>query len=240
MSTHRNLPPDILPGDVSVGTPSPRADPSPAEARIEDYLDHLCAPLVGRMPYPQRQALRAEARQHLDMRIAAYTELGSAPDEAVEQALKQFGDPGDLARQWVLTCQGRGADSLSVEAPLGAAFGWFALATLGVIAGTFVKPTAGFWTVMGLCAPLWAGLLTGLLSRGRHAMGTFYALAILIPLTIGVGYVLPIVPDPAGDGLSPLPIIQFVLWMPLGCAAAAAGGWLQGVRDRLRRPLAWE
>lgn len=242
MFTRPNLPSRRPRGAVSI--PSPRAEATPPEARIEDYLDHVCAPLVGRIPYAERRAVRAEARQHLDMLIAAYTELGSEPAEAVEQALKQFGAPHELAQQWVMTAQGRRPDdvALSVELPMATAFGWFGMTTLFLIACLFAKPANGLLPIAALCAPVWAGLLTGLLSRGRHTLGTFYALAVVIPLTLGVGFLFPTGSDPVhpDNGLMELPLIQFVLWMPLGCAASAVGGWLRGIGERLRRPLAWE
>ena len=42
---------------------SPRELPAhsgDAGAALADYLDHLCAPLVDAMPYPERQAVRQE------------------------------------------------------------------------------------------------------------------------------------------------------------------------------------
>src|SRR5260370_38948195 len=87
------------------GSPSvpPTADDSgkaaPPDPRIEDYLDHVSAPLVGLVPYARRQELRAELRGHLEALAASYRELGSAPDTASEQALRQFGDPRELARR---------------------------------------------------------------------------------------------------------------------------------------------
>src|SRR2546427_11434751 len=72
---------------------------APPDPRIEDYLDHVCAPLVGLVPYARRQELRAELRGHLEALAASYRELGSAPNLASEQALRQFGDPRELARR---------------------------------------------------------------------------------------------------------------------------------------------
>src|SRR5947208_1776604 len=80
-------------------------------ARIEDYLDHVFAPLLGLVPYARRQELRAELRGHLEALAASYRELGSAPDTASEQALRQFGDPRELARgcadEWQRRAPGR-------------------------------------------------------------------------------------------------------------------------------------
>lgn len=35
------------------------------QEQIQDYLDYLCAPLIGIVPYAQRRRLRAEATDHL-------------------------------------------------------------------------------------------------------------------------------------------------------------------------------
>src|SRR5262245_18729182 len=70
------------------------------DARIEDYLDHVCAPLVGVVPYDQRHELRAELRSHLEALAASYRELGSPPAAAVGAAVRQFGDPRRLVAQW--------------------------------------------------------------------------------------------------------------------------------------------
>src|SRR3989442_1490179 len=93
----------------------PTADGSgeaaPPDPRIEDYLDRVCAPLVELVPYARRQELRAELRGHLEALAASYRELGSAPNLASEQALRQFGDPRELARgcadEWQRRAPGR-------------------------------------------------------------------------------------------------------------------------------------
>src|SRR5438045_9125063 len=53
----------------------PRGETGPPDPRIEDYLDHVCAPLVGVVPYARRQELRAELREHLAAMAAAQQEL---------------------------------------------------------------------------------------------------------------------------------------------------------------------
>src|SRR6266581_7943431 len=82
----------------------PTADGSeeatPPDPRIDDYLDHVCAPLVGLVPYARRQELRAELRGHLEALVATHEELGSERTAAVVMALRQFGPPRCLSRQW--------------------------------------------------------------------------------------------------------------------------------------------
>ena len=36
------------------------------DEQIEDFLDHLCAPLIGIVPYRERFAFRQEAHAHID------------------------------------------------------------------------------------------------------------------------------------------------------------------------------
>jgi hypothetical protein len=204
------------------------------DARIEDYLDHMGAPLVGMAPYARRQSLRAEWRAHLEMLAAAYEELGSDRDAAVTQALKQFGDPNRLGRLWARTWRsGAPAPRRRPVLPaMRAAFGWFSLATIAsypiLLAGLRAENMEALDSLgMPFCAigmPLLAGVLSGLLARGRHGMGAFYALALLIPTTLAAVRVLSPGVSGAEAGLT---FLQFLFWMPLGCAAATLGGWLR-------------
>src|SRR5215212_7119533 len=95
----------------------PEADP-----RLEDYLDHVCAPLVGRVGYAERMGLRAELRAHLDAMVAASREVGEDED-AVLSALARFGPPHRLARAWLRARGPRGATS--ARSATWIALGWF-------------------------------------------------------------------------------------------------------------------
>ena len=53
------------------------------EAHIEDFLDHHCAPLIGRVSYEERQEQRAEMRQLVLSLAAAHEELGSTRGESI-------------------------------------------------------------------------------------------------------------------------------------------------------------
>jgi len=63
--------------------------------------------------------------------------------------------------------------------------------------------------------------VTSLLRRGRNALGTFYALALLTALFAGGAWLVG-----ANGGAPPveIPLVQFAFWLPLGSAAAAVGG----------------
>ena len=68
--------------------------------RVEAYLDQILAPLARRLSPFYREELRRELREHLWARVDAYGELGQPEDEAVTEALRQFGGAEDFARQW--------------------------------------------------------------------------------------------------------------------------------------------
>src|SRR5437667_10545964 len=99
----------------------PRGRPTRPDPALDDYLDHLCVPLVGLMPYAARQELRAELQAHLEADVAAHRELGSSPGVAIAMALRQFGDPRRLgqhcAREWI-----RAAEPARVQPPWQAMF----------------------------------------------------------------------------------------------------------------------
>jgi hypothetical protein len=65
---------------------------------VEDYLDHLCHPLVERISYAEREAIRAEIRAHIAGLVEAHCELGSSAAEATAAALYQIGDPKVIGR----------------------------------------------------------------------------------------------------------------------------------------------
>ncbi|MCW3096885.1 MAG: hypothetical protein JWL77_2503 [Chthonomonadaceae bacterium] len=65
---------------------------APPSVQIEDYLDHLCAPLINKTTYEQRLAIRDEVRSHLLVLAAGHEELGSTPADAIQAAIDQFGN----------------------------------------------------------------------------------------------------------------------------------------------------
>ena len=71
-----------------------------APRRVEAYLDQILAPLARRLSPFHRAELRRELREHLWARVDAYGELGQPEDEAVTEALRQFGGADDFTRQW--------------------------------------------------------------------------------------------------------------------------------------------
>ena len=68
--------------------------------RVEAYLDQILAPLARRLSPFHRDELRRELREHLWARVDAYRELGQSEENAVTEALRQFGGAKDFTRQW--------------------------------------------------------------------------------------------------------------------------------------------
>jgi hypothetical protein len=216
------------------------------ESQIEDYLDHICAPLVGLAPYEARQKLRAELRGHLEALVVARREIGACPEGAVREALAQFGDPRIVARQWArewLRSQRPGRVEPARPATF-VALGSFGLVTVAsaAIAVAAQDSRSVVPVMMALSTPivLWgmpvvAGFVTGLIAPARHVLGTFYALALLIAITSLSGLVA--LRGTALEELLTLSLIQVFFWMPLGCATASIGGWLQQRWDE--RPRRW-
>src|SRR5947209_3644884 len=67
-------------------------------SRLDEYLDRLSEPVTV-LSAREQQEWREEARQHLLCLAAAYEELGSSPEEALEAALRQFGDARQIGRR---------------------------------------------------------------------------------------------------------------------------------------------
>jgi hypothetical protein len=254
---HRLLEENDLCGSPS---PPPTADGSekaaPLDSRLEDYLDHVCAPLVGLVPYARRQELRAELRGHLEALVATHEELGSARDAAVVLGLRQFGPPRDLARRWAREWAHGTAAPMQLEPAWRAmliALGSFGAATLLALGMLLIvvltadhplpdvlREPVGFSMIYLL--PVLAGLAVGLLAPARHALGTFYAQAILIvPSAALTAAALIQPPDSASFDAWHLPLsfvlVQLLWWTPIGCAAAALGGSLRARRSL--RPQRW-
>lgn len=217
--------------------PGERPHPDP---RIEDYLDRVCAPLVGRLPYQRRQELRAEMRDHLAALVLAHRELGADAESAGALALAQFGPPRHVARELAHACLAPTSPWSGSWVP---AFG-IAVAAFAV-ALHFMSPSLDWAWMVGwdrialdprliahgpvLEVPMVAGLLVGLLAPGRRVLGTFLALSLLSlaydcsALAISEHLIegTNLYSDPLGA------CVLGVLWIPLGCLATRVGSELR-------------
>lgn len=230
------------------------SEPNISAQRVEAYLNQVLVPLGHNLSGLHREELRRELRAHLWGRIDAYRELGQSEDDAVTEALKQFGGAKDFVRQWrvewlALDRQGAGQElgaatwsALRLSVPMllaswGAArvLGWFVinclpstyLGALGIVYGEalFGFAGAGFF---GLS--LWAGLLQGRRAPRQTGLGMFSALAATITAASAfywLGAQIDLDHTVFGDIFASLPLMA-AAWMPLACASAALSGrWTQ-------------
>jgi hypothetical protein len=203
------------------------------------------------VPYARRQELRAELRAHLEALIATHEELGSSPEVAVVLALRQFGDPRVISRQWAREW-GRPARLGAAEPawralPVAfASFGAVAFLALLIIrlamgaspAGSVSVASSGL-VVFGGLMPVMAGLITGLLAPSRHALGAFFALSLLVPVfaALASNPLLRGVLGPQWAECGVLMALLLSLWLPIGPVTAALGGMLQARRGS--KPRQW-
>lgn len=68
---------------------------------LEDFLDHLCAPLVGIVPYRDRDRLRAEAAFNIESRYQTYLLDNLEPTEAMKKAIAKYGSSEVVCEQFL-------------------------------------------------------------------------------------------------------------------------------------------
>lgn len=219
--------------------PNPPADPnatgSDFDLWIEDYLDHLCAPLVGTLAYPLRLELRRETKEHLLALAQAYEELGYPSDEALRAAMRQFGDPRTLGAEYA-----RQYDPPLPQFSMAYGIGVFALAFL--LAGGLMVVNdfweAGFFRFATFLAmfPLFAGYQVGL-KVPRHPVRVAAFASSLLWLAVWGVFTLIETPDQSqlgslwsGLGLA----CYFLPALPNGCVGAFLGRWIRRRRERAK------
>jgi hypothetical protein len=236
-----------------------------APRRVEAYLDQVLAPLTRRLSTFHQQELRRELRTHLWERVSAYDELGMTEDQAITEALRQFGGAEDFLRQWQrewrktppqavlreIATATRCALLLSLPAllitclgspPFGAMQGgsWIPIPDW-MYNFPLAYVTSG-WVSFGLnlvFLPLTVGAAVGRLAPQRAALGMFAALTVEIVLT-GCS-LLPTVlnsgwfTEHLSVHLSEQIFLCSIFWLPLACTSAALTGWWP--QKRTKRPL---
>lgn len=208
-------------------------DQTPLQEQLEDYLDYLCAPLLGVASYAQRRRLRLEAADHLQGLIEDFQAEGFAPEEAVLLALREYGEPWAVGQRFADTCLGDAVPRRPVrfgDVATLRAFGWFGIFSvsclLGLEASVLDPAQAGFlpWVqCLAVVSPLAAGVLTGLGMDSRTTPGICRAVGVLNLASAAVGMTL----RPHTEGLT-FAAFQLFFWLPAGCLTA-------GVTAALRR-----
>ena len=225
-----------------------------APPRVEAYLDQVLAPLTRRLSAFHQQELRRELRAHLGERISAYQELGITEDNAVTEALRQFGGAEDFLQQWQqewtkttpqatlreIGVATRTALLLSLPALLIACLGWPDWAhPHSFSANQFAwAPDWMRWCQLSYVASGWAsfsldfvllpvavGAAMGRFVPRHAGLGMLSALAAIIVLTDWC--LLPNAPN-LGQFLWDSSYLLFVLgfyWLPVACTTAAMASW---------------
>ena len=216
-------------------------------AQMEDYLDYLCAPLLGLVPYAQRRRLRLETEDHLWALAEDFQAEGFAPDEAVAVALREYGEPWrigqDFAEAWLSgphPCRfARFTDASTLRA-----FGWFGIFSVltlllveqQYVLGPFQESLISPLYCLAILSPIVAGVLTGLALNPSVGGGVLRAVTLLGLTSAAPGALV----------LPRLEVLQFALfqlvfWLPVGyLSAIVATGLrrqmrLQNFRHRTRR-----
>jgi len=213
------------------------SDALPAEddpqAQIADYLDYLCAPLLGIVPYAQRRRLHLETEDHLRALADDFEAEGFAPHEAVAVALREYGEPWRIGQEFAdawLSGAGPCRFARFTDAATLRAFGWFGVFSVLTLLGVeqcALAPHQEAFSLLVQClavlAPLVAGVLTGLALHPKTAGGVCRAVAALSLASGAVG--LFVLPHPE---VLQFALFQFVFWLP-------AGGLSPAVTAALRR-----
>lgn len=163
------------------------------DPRVEDFLDHLCVPLVGVVPYERREELRREIREHVLSLIEDGEEQGLSPAEAVEAALREIGEPTqaglDFLEEWTQGEPGSGERAMRARSTKVAFAGLGSFLAIDLVAleslarlDRFVSPFTPPILALLAASPLLAGALIGALTppRLRHGLASglvFTALA---------------------------------------------------------------
>ena len=209
------------------------------DAWTEDYLDHLCAPLVGIVPLAERRNLRDEVRAHLEALADEFGFEGKSPPEAAAAALLELGEPWQVGqtflREW-LQGSPHVAPARLTRAAAFRAFAFFGVAALpswALLEHRALDPstfdlTPWLWLLAAL-APVLAGALTGLGQPARMGRGLCWAVGALTLHALAAGALL--LPQPDG--------FMFVLclllwWLPAGWLSATATAHLVRSHRRAR------
>ena len=226
-------------------------EPDFSASRLEAYLDQLLVPLARNLSDFHREELRRELRAHLWGRVDAYRELDYSEDDAVTEALRQFGGANDFARQWrqewivgercsachEIFTAAISALRLSLPALAGT---WLGVYLLGLIVVNALPSTyvGGLLTVydhvlFGLSSTiffgtsLWTGSIQGRRAPKRSGWGMFAALSAVIVAGSAaslLGTRFGLEGTTCGGFYTSMPLMA-AAWLPTACLAAAVSGW---------------
>ncbi|MCW3061020.1 MAG: hypothetical protein JWQ02_2841 [Capsulimonas sp.] len=207
-----------------------------SQAVIGDYLDYLCAPMLGIVPYNQRRRLRAEAEDHLLALVEDFAAEGFTPGEAVTVALKEYGDPWRIGQEWAdAWLRGAAPSRLAriTDAATLRAFGWFGVFTVVNLLALEIyvlepsqRGILSLTQVLSVVSPIAAGISTGLGLGSRIGAGVVRAMTALSAASAAIGLLLL----PHLEVLT-FAAMQFLFWIPAGALSATV---IAALRRQLR------
>ncbi len=197
-----------------------------SDSLLEDYLDHLCAPLIGVLSYARRSQLRLETQLHLEALSAEGVEQGKTSDLALTDALREFGEPWRIGEGILREISLRPATGHTgtIRAATEHGLAWFGLpsaACLLLLTQHTLDDPHGvllIWlSCLTLLTPIFGGLMTGLTAPAGAEAGTLRAFQIVGLFSLGVSLLL----SPALTGLTFTGILV-VYWIPIGWLSTRA------------------
>lgn len=199
---------------------------SAPDERIEDFLDHLTGPLLGIVPFRERQALRREVRAHLEWLIEENQAAGRPPDEALEAALREFGDPWQTGEA-ILRERQETAGSQCLPGMSGMAaihgFAWFGppgvLCLLLLEWQLLISAPPSLVVLFGAAAllgPVFSGCMTALTLPAKAGRAASMGAGLLAAISLLAGVLL-------------LPRIELLLFGLFELLVWAPLGWLSAV-----------
>ena len=229
--------------------------------RVEAYLDRILIPLTRRLTPFHRAELRRELKAHLWERVDAYRELGQSEDDAVTEALRQFGGAEDFTRQWRREWTKTPAQRVTLSevwqvtrpllrpSLLGIALALvpFGLPTLPLLLGQFyTMPWAMvhhveanlFWPLAVfsyLLLPVLIGERQGRRAPERAGLGMTVMLALELVTTSLLYLLCPmrLSSEPSVDSFFSILLTLLLVWLPLSGTAASLSGWWTQRRKRV-------
>lgn len=207
---------------------------------IEEYLDHVCASMVGLVPRPRREASRNELRDHLLSLAEELHAEGVELSVALRRACDEMGNPREIGQALVSTWR-------SPRATAGGGAGVTALATFCgptalllmllteqvVSAGDAIRGLDPRLQVLGTLIPVLAGGATG----WRHPHSSVRSLAPALSACLAAALLIGLTLQPATGPLELFP------WLLLGWPALGTASFFLARRARsvsLRHQSGWD
>ncbi len=215
-----------------------------AEAKLDAYLDTICANVPREVPATAVQEMRQEMYGHLVAALSAHCELGKSEEETVSHILTQFGRPEIVARQWkqeweeTLAQKTNAPFRLSIRPALGV---WATayIVLLGI--GGLLKSSPAMpdilrtqWTLLGVFGiPLLSGAAVGLLARQRPTVSNLVAAISVFPVyLLIIAFQLNAISPGGWKSALWFAINPFVLWLPLSSVATALTAHIRKLSQR--------